>query len=305
MTKAFAPALGAAGRARYRRTERGIQLWLVGPAIFVMLLIGLFPLVYSLVVSVQYITMMDHDTSWHGFIWYEQLFADKRFWESMWHTVIITVIALPIELIVGLMLARLFLNELPGRPVFIALLLLPSVLCPVVVGAIWRLMFDTRFGPISHILSWLLDKQIKTTWLVEPAWVYPVILITEIWQWFPFMFLILLAALSNVDRSLTEAAEIDGASFWAVFFRISLPAVWPVMFIAIMIRLLDLVRIFDIIYVLTRGGPGTMTETTPMYMYIAGFHQFDTSYTGAMVFVIIVLLSIIVITLLRRVEYVR
>ena len=119
------------------------------------------------------------------------------------------------------------------------------------------------------------------------------------------MFLILLAALSNVDKNLTDAAEVDGASFWTIFFRISLPSIWPVMFIAILIRALDLVRIFDVIFVLTRGGPGTYTETTTIYMYITGFHQFETSYAGAMVFVILILLSIIVVTALRRVEISR
>ena len=114
-----------------------------------------------------------------------------------------------------------------------------------------------------------------------------------------------MAALSNVNTDLTDAAAIDGAGFWATFFRISLPAIWPVMFIAILIRALDLVRIFDIVFVITKGGPGTLTETTHLYMYITGFHQFETSYTGAMVFSIIVLLSIIVVLALQRVEISR
>ena len=98
--------------------------------------------------------------------------------------------------------------------------------------------------------------------------VYPAILVCEIWQWTPFMFLILLAALSNVDRSQLEAAEIDGAAWWLTFRRIVLPAIWPVMAIAMLIRGLDLVRLFDIVWALTRGGPGTMTETMSIYTYI-------------------------------------
>ncbi len=304
MTTTAAVAAGGP-RAGVLLQDRNFKYWLIAPAVLVILLVGLFPAVYALVVSFQYVTMMDQDYSWYGFGWYEFLFEDDRFWESMWHTALITVIALPAELIIGLLLARLFLAELPGKPVFIALLLLPSVICPVVVGGIWKLMFDTQFGPITHILSWIIGEPIEITWLVEPVWVYPVILITEIWQWFPFMFLILLAALSAVDKDLTDAAEIDGAGFWTIYLRIALPAIWPVMFIAILIRLLDLVRIFDIIYVLTRGGPGTFTETMPIYMYITGFHQFETSYTGAMTFLIIVLLSIIIITALRRAEISR
>ncbi len=290
---------------RTLRQERNVKYWLIGPAVFVMLLVGLFPILYALVVSVQNVTMFDQDYSWHGFLWYELLFEDERFWESLWHTAIITAIALPLELIIGLLVARMFLADMRFKPIFIAILILPSVVCPVVVGAIWRLMFDTRYGPITHGLSALLGFPVEITWVVEPNWVYPVILIAEVWQWFPFMFLILLAALSNVDTDLTDAAAIDGAGFWTTFFRISLPAIWPVMFIALLIRALDLVRIFDIVFVITRGGPGTLTETTSIYMYITGFHQFETSYTGAMVFVIIVLLSILVVTALRRVELSR
>ena len=305
MTTTAAAEGGVAIRTGGLLQDRNLKYWLIAPAVLVMLLVGLFPMVYALVVSFQYVTMMDQDYSWYGFGWYEFLFEDKRFWASLWHTALITIIALPAELIIGLLLARLFLAELPGKPVFIALLLLPSVICPVVVGGIWKLMFDTQFGPITHILSWIIGEPIGITWLVEPVWVYPVILITEIWQWFPFMFLILLAALSAVDKDLTDAAEIDGAGFWTIFLRITLPAIWPVMFIAILIRLLDLVRIFDIVYVLTRGGPGTFTETMPIYMYITGFHQFETSYTGAMTFLIIVLLSIIIVTALLRAEISR
>ena len=285
--------------------ERSFKYWILAPAVFVMLLVGLFPIVYSLVVAFQNLTLFDQDYSWHGFVWFEQLLEDDRFWESLLHTAAITIIALPLELIIGLMLAQLFLSDMRGKPFFITLLLLPSVIAPIVVGAIWRLMFDTSYGPITHFLSWVAGHPINVTWLVQPEWVYPVILIAEVWQWFPFMFLILLAALSNVDKNLTDAAEVDGASFWTIFFRISLPTIWPVMFIAILIRALDLVRIFDVIFVLTRGGPGTYTETTTIYMYITGFHQFETSYAGAMVFVILILLSIVVVTALRRVEISR
>jgi multiple sugar transport system permease protein len=119
------------------------------------------------------------------------------------------------------------------------------------------------------------------------------------------MFLILLAALSNVDRNLTEAAEIDGASSWRIFWRIVMPAIWPVMAIALLIRGLDLFRLFDVVWALTKGGPGTMTETISIYTYIQGFRQFETSYTAAIAFLVIVMLSVVVIFALRRMEIAR
>jgi ABC-type sugar transport system permease subunit len=121
----------------------------------------------------------------------------------------------------------------------------------------------------------------KMLWTIKPSLVYVAILIAEIWQWTPFMFLLLLAALSGVDKSQLEAASIDGAGYWRTFRKIVLPAIWPVMVVAILIRGLDLFRLFDVVWALTKGGPGTMTETLSVFTYVKGFQQFETSYTAA------------------------
>jgi len=220
------------------------------------------------------------------------------------HTGLVTAIALPLELLFGLLLAWLFLNRMPGRQTFIALLLLPAVMAPFVAGAIWRLMFDNVFGPINQVLAWIAGSPQDVLWLINdnPLIVYTAILVCEVWQWTPFMFLILLAALSNVDRSLLEAAEIDGASGWRVFRQIVLPAIKPVVIVALTIRGLDLIRLFDIVWALTRGGPGNMTETISVYAYVKGFERFDVSMTAALTFVVIISLSIGVFVLLRKVE---
>jgi multiple sugar transport system permease protein len=285
--------------------DRNSKYLLVFPAILILLLIGLFPLVYSLLVSFQNITMLEEDTSFAGFVHYAQLFHDARLWEAIGHTAIFTLIALPLELVFGLLMAQLFLERMPGRQIFVALLVLPTVISPIVAGANWRLMFDNRYGPINQILGWVTGEPQPLLWIVDPTLVYPAILICEIWQWTPFMFLLLLAALSNVDKSLIEAAEIDGARFGRIFVSIVLPAIWPIMAIALLIRGLDLFRLFDIVWGLTKGGPGTMTETISTYTYVQGFEQFEISYTAAMAFLIIVLLSLIVTLLLRRVAIAR
>ena len=285
--------------------DRFFKYWLIVPAIFLLLLVGLFPLIYSLVVSFQSLTMLEMDYSFAGFANYIALFKDARLWESLLHTVIITVIALPIELVVGLLMAQLFLERLPGRQVFVSLLVLPTIISPIVAGATWRLMFDQRYGPVNEIISWLTGHQQVLLWTVNPKLVYPAIFICEIWQWTPFMFLILLAALSHVDRSLLEAAELDGARFPRIFFKIVLPAIWPVMAIAILIRGIDLFRIFDVIWALTGGGPGTMTETISIYTYVQGFQQFESSYTAAIAFLIVALMSVVVTWAIRRMGFAR
>lgn len=285
--------------------DRQFKYLIILPAVVILLFIGIFPLIYTLVVSLQNITMLEEDTSFYGFGHYQQLFKDARLWAAIGHTLLITGVALPIELCLGLFMALLFVDRLPGRPLFVALLVLPTLIAPVVAGATWRLLFDHRYGPINQVLGWIAGEPVPILWVIKPDYVYPAILIAEIWQWTPFMFLLLLAALSNVDRSLTEAAEIDGASPLTTFRRIILPAIWPVMAIALLIRGLDLIRIFDVVWALTKGGPGTLTETLSIYTYVQGFRQFETSYTAAIAFLVIVLLTIVVVLLLRRMEIVR
>ncbi len=285
--------------------DRHFKYLLVAPAIFVLLLIGIFPLVYLLMVSFQGITMTDTSTDFVGGRNYAQLLDDTRMWQALLHTVIFTAIALPLELLFGLAMAQLFLEKLPGRQVFIALLVLPVVVSPIVAGATWALLFDHRFGPINQIIGWFTGDDAAILWTIKPSLVYPAIIAAEVWQWTPFMFLLLLAALANVDKSQLEAASIDGASWGRTFLRIVLPAIWPVMAIAILIRGLDLFRLFDIVWALTKGGPGTMTETISIFTYVKGFQQFETSYTAAVALLVIVLLSVVVMLALKRVELSR
>ncbi len=296
-------SLPAASRARFG--ERNFKYLLIGPAIFVLLLIGIFPMIYLLMVSFQGITMTETATDFVGGRNYAQLFDDVRLWQALLHTVIFTAIALPIELLLGLAMAQLFLDRIPGRQFFIALLVLPVVVSPIVSGATWSLMFDHRFGPINQVIGWFTGDDAAILWTIRPNLVYPAILAAEVWQWTPFMFLLLLAALANVDKSQLEAAAIDGAGWWRTFFKIVLPAIWPVMAIAILIRGLDLFRLFDIVWALTKGGPGNMTETISIFTYVKGFQQFETSYTAAVAFLVIILLSVVVMLALKRVELAR
>ena len=288
-----------------RKIDDRLPLIIVAPAIFILLLVGLFPLIYSLVVSFQHLTMTESDTSFSGLLNYRELFKDARLWGSLLHTVIITIIALPLEILIGFLMAQLFLEKMPYRQFFVSLLVLPTVISPIVAGATWRLMFDVRFGPIGQILSFFAGEPVQILWTVNPNYVYPAIIICEIWQWTPFMFLLLLAALSNVDQAQLEAAELDGASYFRVLRTIVIPAIAPVVAVASLIRGLDLFRIFDIIWALTEGGPGSMTETISLYTYVQGFSQFETSYTAAIAFLVIAILTAITTFVLNRMELAR
>ncbi|MGF7163002.1 multiple sugar transport system permease protein [Rhodoligotrophos appendicifer] len=279
---------------------KGNRWAFVLPATLVLLAIGLFPLIYSLVVSFQNITMTSGQTSFVGLRNYSRMLGDTRLWAAFGHTLFITAIALPVETILGLAGALLFQRPMFGRPILLGLLIMPTVIAPIVAGAMWRLMFNDRFGPVNQILTFLAGEPVNILWTVKPEWIYPAILIAEVWQWTPFMLLLSIAALSTVDQSLLEAARVDGASAWRIFRRVVIPSIAPILAVAVLIRGLDLIRLFDIVWVMTRGGPGSMSETISIYVYLQGFSAFSTSYTGALTILMAVLFSIGVIIAIKR-----
>jgi multiple sugar transport system permease protein len=298
-------ALAIVAHEQGRRDVGAFKYALVAPAVFIMLALGIFPLLYTLVVSFQRISLSDEITTFSGLYNYWRMLGDARMWEALLHTAIITIVALPIELALGLLLAFHFLADRPLKRLFVALLIIPSVISPMVAGSMWRLMFDDRFGPINQIIGWVLGGHVSILWTINTAWVYPAIIIADVWQWTPFMFIILLAALANIDREQLDAAAIDGASRLQAFRSVTLPAIRAVMLIALLIRGIDLVRLFDVVWQMTRGGPGSATETISIYAYIRGFQQFDTSYVAAVVVILLVLFSAILVATLKRMEIAR
>jgi multiple sugar transport system permease protein len=285
--------------------DRRVRYLLIAPAVFVILLIGLYPLIQLLITSFQNITMFQDDRGFAGFVHYARLFDDGRLWEAIGHTVFVTAVALPLQLGFGFALALLFLEDFPLKRVLLTLVMLPTVIAPIVAGAIWRLLLDHSFGPVNQVIGWFAGREVQLLWTVEPHLVWPAIIMAEVWQWTPFMFLIILAALSNLDRDQLEAAEIDGAGWWTVFRRLVLPAIAPVLAVALLIRGLDLVRLFDVVWTMTQGGPGTMTETLSIYAYNMAFREFEISYSAAIALLVIVLLTVLLVLLLRRIEVQR
>jgi multiple sugar transport system permease protein len=168
------------------------------------------------------------------------------------------------------------------------------------VGYVWRMLWDTQYGPINQVLGWILQRPVELVWLANPNTVYPAIIITEIWQWTPFMFLVLLAGLTAINPELHEAATIDGASGWQIFRYITLPLIYPVMVLAVLFRALDIFKLFDIVFALTGGGPGYQTETASMYVYILGWKNFRLGYTAAMSYILLIIVSIAITVLWRR-----
>lgn len=276
---------------------KGLKHLLIAPPLLFFFAISLVPLVFTIVLSLSGYSI-GGSFSWVGVDNYVRLASDPLFTKSYVNTLLYVLIGVLVQYWLALGIALLVNQVASGSRPLRLLFLLPFMMPPLIVGFVWQTMFDSRYGPLSALLRWLHIGPIF--WLNEAKLAFTSILIVDTWQWTPFMFLILLAALSNVDKSQTEAAELDGAGFIRTFHRIVLPAIWPVMAIAILIRGLDLFRTFDIVFALTQGGPGTMTETISVYAYNQGFKQFETSYTAAIAFLVVFLLTFVVTWAIRR-----
>ncbi len=295
-----AVAVATAGRPTRAGFSFGHEVWFVVPAVFVLVVVGLLPFLWSVVVSFQNLSGANQSGDFVGLANYVRLFQDARVGWAIGRTLLIMAVALPIQLLLGLLLALHFQADRPLKKLFVTLLVLPAVISPMVAGSMWRLMFDHKFGPMNQMISWFTEKPVVLLWTVKGILPFWAIIITEVWQWTPFMFIILVAALANVDRDQLDAASLDGAGRWQSFWHIVLPAIRPVVIIALLIRGLDLFRIFDSVWQLTRGGPGSRTETISIFMYIRGFQGFETSYIAAFVVVLAIVLSTVVMLALRR-----
>lgn len=298
-----AAALPLPGAGRAPRPARwGPGFWFVAPAVFVLVVMGLLPFLWSVWVSLLNMTGSNRAGTFVGLANYAKALGDARLGWALARTFLIMAVALPLQLVLGMLLALHFQAERPFKRLFVALIVLPSVISPMVSGSMWRLMLDQKFGPVNQIISWFTEKPVVLLWVVKDPLPFWAIIIAEVWQWTPFMFVILLAALSNLDRDQLDSASLDGANRWQQFWHIVLPAIRPVLVIACLIRGLDLFRIFDNVWQITKGGPGTKTETISIFMYIKGFQGFETSYVAAIVVLVAVILTTLVMLALRRVE---
>ncbi|MGO7589134.1 carbohydrate ABC transporter permease [Rhizobium ruizarguesonis] len=217
---------------------------------------------------------------------YLRLLLDPRGLNALWRTVLFTVLATTIELIIGLFVALLLDREFHGKRIARATMLVPIVMTPIVVGLTWRFMFDPSSGMANYLLSLLHLGPVD--WLGNPNVALFSVMIADIWQWTPFVVLLTMASLEALPGDPQNAARVDGAREWQVLWHITLPALHRALLVVALIRAIDSVKTFDIFYIMTRGGPALSTETLNLYGYISAFTNFDISYalTVAMVLTI-------------------
>ena len=267
---------------------------MASPTIGVILALGIFPLLYSLVLSFQRRDLQHpNEDQFVGLSNYAAALVDPRVLSAMTNTLLLVVVGIAIQFVLGLGLALVVVDELRGKRFIIPLLMLPVMMVPVVVALGWRLLWDSQYGPINQILSIILRRDVDILWLTQKWPALFAVLVTDVWQWTPFMFLILLAGLSSLNPELYEAAALDGAGWWEELREITLPGLAPVIAVAILFRALDAFKIFDQIFMLTQGQPGTATETISWYIYQVGYKFFNMGYAAAVSYLLLIFLTVV------------
>ena len=297
MTSAGAP-LPLSGVAQW--TERHFKWILVGPAVLLIVALSIYPLAFSLVVSfINY----DFQIPGHAFVGlknFERVIFDPVARWSLVLTAGLSGVSVAVEFVLGLAVALTMVRSFPGRGLIMSILIVPLFISPVIVGQAWTLLLQRPFGPTNYVLSQLLGYEVTIGWLTESPWLYISLIIADVWQWTPFMFVILLAGLTSIPPNLYEAAELDGVNAWQAFWAITLPHLAPMMLLAITFRLLDAIRMFDTIFIMTGGGPGTQTYTASYYLYTIGFTQFHLSQATAGSWLFLIVTALVVTLLVRR-----
>ncbi|MEQ9491372.1 MAG: sugar ABC transporter permease [Alphaproteobacteria bacterium] len=228
-------------------------------------------------------------------VWYwnfYDLWYDDRFVNSVFRTLFVVGFCIAVELLLALGLALLFIEEWAWKKLAVSVVILPMMIIPVDAANAFFMLFNER-GPINHLISIVIGQPYEFSWLSHPTWAMLPIMLAEIWQWTPLMFLLVLTGLIALPQNQIRAAIILGASPVRIFFKIMLPLLTPVIGIAVLIRSIETFKIFDPVYILTRGQPGGATETISMYMYNGAFVYFRMGYiASAALIVLVVVVSI-------------
>ncbi|MEY9853127.1 multiple sugar transport system permease protein [Leifsonia sp. EB41] len=293
-----------ASRRNWDKEGRRLGRWLTVLPALVLALVIFAPLVYSLVLSLYkwQLTQINTGKTWVGLDNYVKLFTDPKVLNALGNTIVYVVGSVGVELVVGFVIASALFEITKGRKLANSLILLPMIIAPVITALLWRYMFDPQFGLISRVLA-LFGHQGGIDFLGNAQLALPSLILVDIWQWTPFVILILHAGMLGISEEQFEAARIDGAGRARISWSIVLPAIMPQILLVLLFRTMDTYRIFDTVYVLTRGGPGGATETIGLYTYQTGFSFFDMGYAmtlSVFILVTVAIISSIYLRLLRR-----
>jgi len=296
-TTLSADARAPAGAKAIRRRNYARQYWpFIVPAGVVVFAVILFPWIFTLFMSV-------HD--WHiggersfiGLHNYYRMLADERFGWAVLRTLYFTALSTFLPLILGVAAAVVFHRNFPGRGLARTLFIMPMMATPVAIALVWTMMFHPQLGVLNYLLTSVGLP--PSAWVYESGTVIPTLVMVETWQWTPLVMLIVLGGLASLPTDPYEAAMLDGANLWQVFYHVTLPLVWPFIMVAAVIRGIDALKAFDTIFVISNGGPGTASETVNILLYLQAFSFYDMGYASAIVVVFFVLILLVTLLMLH------
>lgn len=293
--------------SQMKKSKRVWAVFFIGPAVLFLFIFSVVPMIYSLGLSfLQYNTAMASDTiRFIGFENYGKVLTDKTFWDSALWTFIFAIASVGLNILIGLTLAVVLNTKLLPRlsKLLKIVFILPMMIAPIVTATIWKLMFSPIYGVLNGLMvSMGLDR---VNWFSDVIPARIAIIVVEVWATTPLCMLILMAALQTVPEDMLEAAKIDGASWQQQFRLITLPQIRKFILLVITLRFMDAIRMFDIVYNLTNGGPGTATETLASTIYKTAFRYFNVGEGSAgayIFFIIIIAFSFILMKLAGREE---
>ncbi len=290
-----APAMSAAASAA-RRRRKGFPYLLIAPSVVLLLAVTVFPLFFALKNSFYFwnLQMSPQPLGFIGFDNYKMALTSSVFTASLVNTLVLTVSGTILEVLLGLAVALLLCRALPGMSTARAILIMPTTIAPIVVGFLFRFMYD----PTGGIIPWLLTTAgipiPKTGLLGSSVTALPSILFADMWQWTPFCAIVLYAALLSVPSHVVEAARLDAASPWTMLLRIRLPLIRKTLAFVAMLRFMQLFNTFDLVLVLTRGGPGSSTRTLGYTLYQQGLVDFNIGLASAMTWIIVIMVNALI-----------
>ncbi len=286
-----------------RRARRNLTPLLLSlPSLIVMAAVMGFPLLYLCFMSLHRWSMVGFEPprfiGLHNFV---ALIDDDRFTDSLWRTLLFTALGIASNIPAGLGIALLLNQRFFGRSLLRALLILPMVATPAAMGLVWVVMLDPTLGVVRFLFR-AIGVANPPLWLSDPFWVLPTLVFVDAWMWTPMVALICYAGLAALPPEPFEAARVDGASAWQRFRFITLPLLMPTLLVAIMLRVMDLLKVIDLVYVMTGGGPGHASETINVYNYLVALSYDRIGYGAAVALVLfaIVLLCTVALVQARR-----
>lgn len=293
--------------SRVGPSNRKVFPWLLmAPTLIILFAIGIYPFLYALYIAGHNVVLSKPYMPRYfvGLDQYHAVIQDKDFWQALGTTVWFTVEAVFLEFWLGLGLALLFQRQIRGESVFRLLILIPMILPPLVAALIWRYMFYPGAGLVSYYVGGITRAfgLGDVPFLSDPGIAFQTLVFVDVWEWTPFMFLMMSAGLASIPRQPYEAAEIDGASAWRVFWTITMPLLRPAILIAVIIRTMDAFRTYELIVIMTRGGPGNATTTLNVYLTKTGLEFFDASKAAAislLMMMVIIIMSFVFIRVFR------